>query len=200
MMKKKKPHGVHLLIRAIVRDPDGKVIQDTGEKPAKSFVIQFLEYIYYLFNAPASAKATDKLGAEQDIYIDDVEMYRFFRVRAGINNSTYGIVVGTGDTAEDNADYKLATQLLEGSTAGKITHGATTSVTTAVVGANVDLELKRSFTNNTGSTITVKEAGIYVNNYWANYYHCIVRDVLGAPIEILDKFSLTIYYTLRTTV
>lgn len=200
MKNEKKPHGVQLRIRMVVRDPDGKVIQDTGEKPSQSFVIQFLEYIYHLFNAPALGLATDKVNTEQKIYRGAEAMSNFFRVKAGVNVSMYGLVVGTGDTAEDNVDYKLATQLTEGATAGKITHGGTISVTTAVVGANVDLVLKRAFTNNTGSTITVKEAGMYVNNAWETKQHCIVRDVLAASVEVLDKCSLTLYYTFRTTV
>lgn len=213
-MSKKKSHGIQLLIRAVVTDPDGKVLSDTGEKPSKSYVIQFLEFIYALMQTASASlyRATDVAGAEEIIYISSTvgnvayASLNHFRLDAAINNAYYGIVVGTGNTAVGNTNYKLVTQLTEGIGAGNITHGVMIIGTTAVVGANVDLELKRAFTNNTGSTITVKEAGIYV--YWGyntggattQSHHCIIRDVLASTIDVPDKCSLTVYYTYRTTV
>ncbi len=206
-MKDKKPNGVQLLIRAVVKDPDGKVLSDTGQKPSKSFVVQFLEFIGYMFNAPADQTEKSVSGAAKEFYRNGAfgEASVHFRVDAPANESHYGIVVGTGTTPEDNEDFKLAAQLAEGAGVGQITHGAMTIGTTAVVGANVDFETKRAFTNNTGSTITVGEAGIYefYNGYgalgWENCF-CIIRDVLSPTIEVPDKCSLTVYYTWRTTV
>lgn len=198
-MIEKKSHGVQLLIRAVVKDPEGKVLRDTEQKPAKSFVLQFLMFIGGLFTTTAIVNAKDIAGANTRIYANGFDAEKQFRIDAGINVSTYGIVVGTGDAAEDNEDYKLETQLTQGVGAGNITHGAVVIDNTEVVGANVDLELKRAFTNSTGSTITVKEAGIYTNNTIIGNRHCIIRDVLGA-INVPDKCSLTVYYTLRTTV
>lgn len=208
MTKEKKSHGVQLLIRTVVKDPDGKVLSDTGQKPSKSFVIQFLEFIRYLFDATgANRLATDINGAEDEIYSDLYTCAVHSQVDAtlieyGVN---YGVVVGTGDTAKTNTDYKLETKLTEGVGAGNITHGVVTIGTTAVVGANVDLEIKRPFTNNTGSTIIVKEAGIYTKYKGAGApaagnYHCIIRDVLPASVNVPDRCSLTVYYTIRTTV
>ena len=201
MKKEKKSNEVQLLIRLVVRDPDGKILSDTGQKPSKSFVIQFLEFIYGLFDGAAVIDATDVDNAENYIYWGGREADLQLHVLAPINTSIYGIVVGTGDTAETNTDYKLDVQLTEGVGAGNITHGAMVVGTTAVVGANVDLLLNRAFPNNTGSTITVKEAGLYTELEFVPFkYHCIIRDVLGTPIDIPDLCALTVYYTLRTTV
>lgn len=202
MKKEKKAHGVQLLIRAVVTDPDGKVVSDTGRKPANSFVIQFLEFIYAMFNS-ANLNATTTTNQEDFIYLTTQEPNAVFRVDAPINNSIYGLVVGTGDTAETNADYKLETQLTHGVGAGNISHGVTTVGTAGVVGANVDLEIKRPFTNLTGSAITVKETGIYTSGLVggdAPYFHCIIRDVFPGPVNVPDNCSLTVYYTVRTTV
>jgi len=199
-MEERKSHGVQLLIRAVVKDPDGKVLSDTGRKPSKSFVIQFLEFIYPLFDGAApsyAATATD--GTEDDIYSSAIQAYKNFLINAPINDDDYGIVVGTGDTAVTNTDFKLETQLTEGVGVGNIIHGAQVITVPGVVGANVDLETERPFTNNTGSSITIKEAGLYTNISDA-YFHCIIRDVLALPVNLPDKCSLTVYYTLRTTV
>lgn len=205
-MKEKKPqkeresHGVQLLLRAVVRDSEGRVISDTGRKPSRSFVIQFLEYVYWKFSSPAAVQdATDILNAEEEIYGGDLRSAtEYFRVKAAVNEDAYGVVIGTGDTAADNEDYKLETKIAEGTGAGQMTHGQSVVEDTGEVGANVDLDIVRIFTNFSGATITVKEAGIYV--YSNTHHHCIVRDVLPAAIDVVDKCSLTIYYTFRTAV
>lgn len=195
---KDKKHGVQLLIRVVVKDPDGKVISDTKQKPAKSYVIQFLEFIHAQGVGEGNIPATDTSGAEQIIYAAPVACGIMLMIDAAVNVSTHGIVIGTGDTAVTNEDYTLETQLTEGIGAGNITHGVVVIGTAEVVGANVDLEIKRSFTNNTGSTITVKEAGVYVFN--DPRVHCIIRDVLSPAKDVPDNCSITVYYTIRTTV
>lgn len=197
-MSEKKSHGVQLLLRAVVKDPDGKVISDSGQKPSKSFVIQFLEFFHFLAYGPATGNATTITGAEDDLYYAVGRPDLIFNVKAPINDDLYGIVVGIGVAAESNTDYKLSNQLEEGVAVGKITHGAQTVGTAAIVDVNVDLELKRAFTNNTGSVITVKEVGVYTRCTGKNVSHCIIRDLL--VVEVPDKCSLTVYYTLRTTV
>lgn len=201
VLDKKKSHGVQLLIRTVVTDPKGKVISDSGQKKARSFIIQFLEFLYAHFWCIATDyDATDVAGNENTIWIGNQSTYRQFNIGALVNDSLYGIVVGTGNTPADNEDNKLETQLTEGTGLGNITHGAMdVTDTPSVVGANVDWEILRSFPNNTGSTITIREAGIYVNAFPA-YYHCVIRDVLGIPVVLPDKCALTVYYTLRTTV
>ncbi len=202
MKKDKKSHGVQLLLRMVVKDPNGKVLSDTGQKPAKSFVIQFLEFIYGAFEGLAAHTATATDGTEDMIYNSANDASDHFCLNAPINDDEYGIVVGTGDTAETNTDFKLETQLTEGAGLGNITHGVMVIGTTAVVGANVDLETSRSFTNNTGAAITVKEAGVYTGLLFngTRNFHCIIRDVLGTPVEVPDMCSLAVFYTFRTTV
>lgn len=199
-MKEKKSHGVQLLIRTVVKDSEGKIISDSGQKPSKSFVIQFLEFIYALFRITAyDYDATGTDGTERPIWHSTTVIRRQFLTNVGAGSSLHGIVIGTGNTAVTNEDYQLEAQLTQGVGAGNITHGAM-DVTddVAVVGANVDWEVKRAFTNLTGSSITVREAGIYTRT--SGGYHCIIRDVLGTPIVVPDKASLTVYYTFRTTV
>lgn len=198
MKKEKKGHGVQLLLRMVVRDPEEKIISDTGKKKARSFLIQFLEFLYG-FPSTTIYRATATNGTEQNYVYGTYVCDGVFNVNAAVADYKFGVVIGTGDTAESNTDYALANQLTEGVGAGNISHGAVSFTGTAVVGANVDLEVKRAFTNATGSTITVKEAGVYVG-LADTYFHCIIRDVLAASVEVPDKCSLTVIYTIRTTV
>jgi len=199
--KEKKAHRIQLLLRAVVRDPDGKVLSDTGQKPAKSFLIQFLEALWCLLYLTNEAfNATNTVGGEGQLYFGGFPCTKNLRVDAVAAEDRWGLVVGTGDTAETNTDYALETQLTEGLGAGDISHGATVIGTAAVVGANVDLEIKRPFTNLTGSAITVKEAGLYSASGDETFFHCLVRDVFPGPVDVPNYCSLTVYYTLRTTV
>lgn len=197
MKEKKNVSSIQLLLRLVVTDPSGKVLSDTGQKPSQSILIQWLEFFYGLFDG-ANVSATKVGGAEGPIYVNTADCGLQFLANAGVNVDTHGIVVGTGDTAVDNEDYELETQLTEGVGAGNITHGQQVFEAVAVVGANVDFETKRSFPNNTGSTITIKEAGKYTK--YSTQYHCVIRDVLGTPVVLPDNCALTVYYTWRTTV
>ena len=201
MEKKKKASGVQLLVRLVVKKPDGKVLSDTGYNPSKSFVIQFLEAVWAMFSK-MHVYATSTGNTEEYLIYGTVVGGEDFRLNAPANDDTNGIIVGTGDTPVDNEDYKLATQLTEGVGAGNITHGAQVQGVAGVVGGNVDWECSRIFTNNTGSTITIKEVGEYTYYHVKEPYssHCIIRDVLGTPVEVPDNCSVTVYYTWRTTV
>ncbi|GAH83343.1 unnamed protein product, partial [marine sediment metagenome] len=154
--------------------------------------------LFRLTGANLNATATD--NTEDPLYNYTRTCSSQFRIGAGINNSKYGLVVGTGVTDPTNTDYKLATQLTEGVGVGNITHGAVTVGPAGIVGVNVEIETERPFTNNTGSTITIKEAGVYVGLEMFDYYHCIIRDVLETPVVLPNRCSLTVYYTFRTTV
>lgn len=199
--KDKQAASMQLMVRLVVTDEKGRVIKDTGDVPSRSYVIQFLEHIYAFLSKPSTLSITDVAGAESICYSNVNTCEKHMRFDGGIGASQYGIVVGSGDTAPTNTDFKLETQITHGTGAGKITHNVcTVDEVTAVVGVNVDLILLRSFTNNTGALRTVKEVGIYVKQTITPEYFCIIRDVLGSPVEVPDKCSLSVYYTMRTTV
>jgi len=189
--------------RVVVTDPKGRILFDSGRRPSKSFVIQFLEFVRHVLDGtgfPGGA-ATDITNSETRIYNGGAYCNKIFRGDATINVSTHGIVVGrnAGSTAESNTNYKLDTQLTEGTGAGQITHGECVIVASAVVGANVEIDTHRAFTNNTGSIISVKEVGFYVRNSEDGVTHCVIRDVI-TEVSLPDKCSLTVYYYWRTTV
>jgi hypothetical protein len=204
-----RTHSLQLLLRVAVTDPEGNITYDSGTNPAHSFLIQFLEFIYGMFayvgfpGASLDATATD--GTEDPIYTYGQGCDAHFNLDAPINNDDYGIVVGTDDTAETNTDYALGAQLTEGVGLGNITHNVMNFETTLETGGNVDFVMHRTFTNNTGSSITVKESGIAIRSYLpsaspVNRYHMVAHDVLPAPRTVADKCGLTVWYTWRTTV
>jgi hypothetical protein len=71
-----------------------------------------------------------------------------------------------------------------------------------VAAGNVDYVLERSFTNESGSAITVNEVGAYIKMWdkTVTYrYFCILRDLTGG-ISVGSGEILVVEYTVRTTV
>lgn len=194
--------SIETYYRIMKHDPEGRLVSDTGLLPSHSYVIQFLEFIYSLW-AATDVNATDVTGAES--VLNDVSdiMSSKGRYSAGAADDQYGIVVGTnaGETAEGNENFKLDTKILHSAVgaAGKLNYQAVTLVAPSVVGANVDYNISRPYLNETGNTITVKEIGIIILNFTDTKYHLILRDVV-TPENVAAGYTLTVVYTLRTTV
>jgi len=89
-----------------------------------------------------------------------------FDMRAALNISTYGILAGTGTNAVAIGDYKLQTPITHGTGAGQLQHSSVENNTLLTVDANnAYFEMRRTLTNNSGATITIKEVAIYAKLY-----------------------------------
>lgn len=188
--------------RILKHDPKGRLVKDSGLIPSRSYVIQFLKLLQGMLNYE-TVTATDVDNAETHIRKHDAAYEAYTgRTNAPINNATYGIVVGTNDgaTAVDNEDYKLDTKILHGAGAGQLNYKACLfPAAPSVVGPNVEFNISRAFENTSGNTITVKEIGIICNNAEISKQHLLLRDVVTDE-DVLDDYTLTVVYTLRTTV
>lgn len=124
-----------------------------------------------------------------------------WKFKAVADEDYIGIVVGTGTTAVTIDDYKLATQIMHGTGSGQMRHLASTPGWPSVVGSDCSFLTSRTFLNNSGGSITVRESGIYCRCKGPTYYGyaCIVRDVFGTPQAVPDGGSITIDYTLGIT-
>lgn len=185
---------IELFKRILIKDKNGRIKYDSGLVPSNSFVMAFLELLYTL-NAYTSLSINDISDAAQSINYDSANM---LRVGAADDDDTYGIVVGTGTTAESNTDYALATQIAHGTGSGQLDYGAHGFTAPAVVGSNVGMVVSRTFYNGSGASITVREIGVYC--LAATYKFCALRDVLITPEAVANTETLTVQYTFRTTV
>jgi len=124
-----------------------------------------------------------------------------WKFKAAANEDWIGIVVGTGSTAVTIDDYKLATQIMNGTGSGQMRHLASTPGSPSVVGSDCSFLTSRTFLNNSGDSITIRESGIYCRCKGPTYYGYanIVRDVFSTPQAVPDGGSITIDYTLRVT-
>jgi len=125
------------------------------------------------------------------------------RMDAQVGEVDSGIRVGTGTDTPTVNDVQLGIPILHGSGAGELSHGAVTLDSLQVAGGTVSLKIIRTFTNNSGSSIDVKEIGLHLKCLIALATHAtimIARDVLGSPVTVPNGATLTVRYILSTTV
>jgi hypothetical protein len=117
------------------------------------------------------------------------------------NTLLYGITVGTGDTAFHLDDFVLETPIAAGNGAGELYHQAQSAPVTLYSG-DPDFTLNalhtRVFNNNSGDTIDVKEVGIVYYSAQDSNYYLFSRDVLAAPVEVLNAAQLTVSISITT--
>lgn len=105
------------------------------------------------------------------------------------------IFLGTGDTAEKEGDYCLASPVK-----------LTPTSAACLQDANGKTVVQRSFTNGTGADVTVKEIGLYLFGSKSGFYTAgsnpdnslvmIARKVLETPVTIANGDTTPFQYTL----
>lgn len=177
-----------------VKDKNGKTVSKIT-KPCKSFVLQFLQMLEtQIFPTSTPTTVTDITGTD---YTTSAHAQNF-KADALVTDDAVGMLVGTGTTPVDNLDYVMETKIAHGVGAGQLSYGATSKVTSAEVGANVDFQLIRTFTNSSGSTINVTEIGIY--GWIANSYKFLMLHEIVTLTAVPNGQTLTVTITYRTTV
>lgn len=179
-----------------VFDRDGK-LRYKRKRRSKSFVKAFLAILLAQMNYDTTITGiTDVGGTDRDI----VDHAASFRDKAGATGYQMGVVVGTGTTAVTASDYKLETQIVEGTGTGQLSHQADTPSSLSVSDPNVSFTIHRDFLNQSGATITVNEEGLYLYGYDAAVrIMCVIRDVETTGVAVADGENLRVTYTLQTS-
>ena len=183
-----------------VKDETGMLI---ASKKGRSWVHAFLEHLYaVMFVSTRSVK--DTAGASRTIpdFHDTTHIHRpFLELSAGSGVTSFGIVVGTSTQAVAPGDHTLISQIAEGTGAGQLSHGGTTSTVPYTTATKTEMTISRTFTNNSGATITVNEVGLYSRTRDTTdvlRFFCIERALLTFTIE--NGTSKTVTYTITSTV
>ena len=109
----------------------------------------------------------------------------------------YGPVIGTGTGTETFTDYVLGTIIAHGAGSGQMVHSDMTR-TYSLSGTRHKNKVNRTFTNNSGASITVNETGLYAESGYANDQMMINRDLISA-IAVANSESLYVAYTIQLT-
>jgi len=123
------------------------------------------------------------------------------------NDNNFGIQIGTGTTAPSITDTRLSQLITNGTGVGQMQYSAV-SVTGPVTNTTNNtgyITITRTFTNNSGASITVSEVGLVAfsgnyfisGNYKSNQYFLIIHDLLPTPITVPNGSSLSISYEIQ---
>lgn len=110
---------------------------------------------------------------------------------AGINDLSYGLVIGTDNTPMDITDYCLGAQITSGWTCTDTRDGGFVNTS----GNTTNGYIIRSFMNCTGAAVTVNEVGL-IGNIWGK--HLWLRYLTGG-ITIEDGDRLQVVMKISTT-
>jgi len=181
----------------VIRDKDGKVLHRERHR-SKSFIRQWITTVYLHANQHfeyTGCKATD---GTNPVTVSDVDT---FKMNAPAGNASYGILIGTGDTAVTISDYNLEAKIAHGVGAGQMSYQACSVAVSVVAAPNCGFIVSRSIVNNSGGLITVKESGIAYDQWTSpQKYYLGLRDVFGSPQDVPNGGSITVNYTLRVQV
>ena len=198
--KKKKEKRVMSEFRVFVTDEKGKVVRDTGTKECKSFVKQFL--IGILVDLSVQEKTCKDVNGQEFTMSaskwGSFTCYGLFQGNAPTGNDNYGILVGRDDTTPTNEDFKLFDKIAHGDEAGQLEYGEMTFYDVLEHEGYMKFSFTRTFFNNSGATITVKEIGLVMLISFNGKYCLWLRDVLSPPVDVEQGKTLTVQYTIKT--
>ena len=163
-----------------VRNSDGTVASKRTI-PMKSFVRIFMRAFQGRFFS------TGLITSEFDVVADAAD-------------DTHGLQIGTDSTAPAATDTTLTAKISHGSDSGEMSYGVSLVGACAVDGANYKFVLTRSFTNVSGNSITIKEAGaVFKSGGFQPYdYYLIAHDLLnGSTGEVIaDGQTIDLVFTI----
>jgi len=173
-------------------DKYGNLTKDYSEQSANSIVIAFADMIAAGLKNATMTNIKDTSGTNRTSALSGL------RWDAGVTVATHGILVGTGTTAVALEDYNLETQIAHGISSGQLEHGAMTDdVTLSTSGGERFFRGYRTFTNNSGDSITIEEVAVVINTA-GNYKMLIDRTLKN--FAVADTASATVTYRWSVTV
>ncbi|MBA7522895.1 hypothetical protein ES705_15015 [subsurface metagenome] len=177
----------------VVRDRHGKVISRERHR-SKSFLKQWNQLVYAHMSQSLTLTITDTGGTPRSVQFDPDN----FSMDAIAGVDTYGIRVGTGNTAVDISDYALESPIANGVGAGDLIYWLCAVADPVVAAPSCSFEVSRTMVNDSGNEITAREAGIYMK--MEAFFGCAVRDVFATPQAVPNGGAITVNWTLQVTV
>jgi hypothetical protein len=166
-----------ILIRAIITDKKGNVIKTLPRKQARSLIKAFI-YLLKIQMSQVQETIKDTTG------IDRPTQSNSLNLAANSNTSSFGIVIGSGTTPPTITDNKLQTQLTT-----NVTHSLMAFALDTPNPNTITLDLIRTFSNLTGSTLNIREVGLYLQG--VSYYFCADRTLYSVDVPAGNNITIT---------
>ena len=188
------------ILELTVKDKDGRVTEHRVQK-SESFVRQWLELLYVQASGMRwyGYPVRDTSNTVRQVQADEESM----RADALATVTTYGIAVGTGDTAPDIDDHALEAQIAHGIGAGELQYSDMAIAHPAYDATTSQLTVTRDFANGSAGTVTVYEIGLILTMQEIDdttRYFLVIRDVIVGGIAVPTGQTLTVNYRIQATV
>ena len=223
-------NNIDVKLTVTVKDKDGKIIK-VHKQRSHSFTYHFLAILastlacsfnQFSGSVPYGYFFRITLG-DYAQYAPNATVVSVLDLNDSANDSQYGIVVGSGTATPTPMDYNLQSQIVNGTGSGQLVYGAhtispapvsngsgnvyTTTTTPSsgllpVSGNTTSWQITRTFTNNSGASITVSEVGL-ISQIWVNssssVFVLLAHDLLSSAITIPNNGVMAITYTISVT-
>jgi len=216
-------NNLDIRLTVTVKDKNGKIIKQ-HKQHSHSFLMNFAAMLATTMANPSGGTVNwyyfkSTAGAWYSL-VDATGYNQLFDTLDSANDSTYGIVVGTGTATPTPNDDNLQNQIANGTSSGQLVYGShtlspapgtsllqggTSTPTTGVLtpsGNTTSFSISRTYQNQSGASITVSEVGIIsiVNTpATGNVYVLIIHDLLSSAITIPNNGVMAITYTISVT-
>jgi hypothetical protein len=194
---------IKVMAKVELKDKNGKVTK-TLTKECKSYVRQLIDILHNCMAYDNTANIKDTGAVSRAIgcglggtngAIDDV-----LCVNSAAGDSTCGIQVGTGVIAVTISDYYLPSLITHGDTATHLNYGALSVGSVAIVGSTAKFTIARTFTNNSGADIDVKEVALITKSAAPGDSFKFMLEHTLLNFTIANGTSGTVTYTISVTV
>jgi len=197
-----------------VKDKNGKLLSHK-KAPARSWLKAFI----VILKGEFATRHGSSIGNANVSVVDETGTARTYPSQGGGTYNSYylnlstlgdaadvtqGIIVGTSDTPNTLTTYALGGKISHGTGSGQLLYGVeTVEDVTNPSGNDLQFRITRTFTNNSGATVTVKEVGLLIKKYDATVTSrsfLAARDVLPSSVDVPDGATLTIRYVVKITI
>jgi len=206
-------HGLKAKIIVEVKDDKENTVSKK-EFPANSFLLNFMRMLYAVFTA-GSITAKDTNGNSVSMKLVRVQKTQTYTIeyktlsksfeQAGFHawaikeDDSHGILIGSGTGTVTPDDYQMSNQIPNGLESGKMLYLESSVGDLVVVGNSAHIELKRSFLNYSGSTITLTEIGLAVRQFSPETNILVIRDQIE-PTDVPNNYGVDVSYVIEVTV
>jgi len=176
-------------VRAVVRDRKGRIIRDTGWKETNTLTKNFYAFLRCAMqdaDTPVTTVGGTIKVCEEPSGINATFMF----VAAPAGNDSRGMVVGTGTTSPTRTDYNIESKIEHGTDSGQLYYYAC-----EVTHSDDYVEITRTFGNESGADITIREIGIIAQYHDVEGYTRLAL-IARSLFEITVPYgsSVKIYY------
>jgi len=211
---KEKKTMPQILWELEVKDKNGKLLNQK-KAPARSWLKAFITMLkgefatrHGIATGQGNVNVVDETGTSRGYpHHSSASLSTYYMNLSTLGDagdSSQGIIVGTSDTPNTLNTYALGGKIAHGTGSGQLVYGAESiEDVTNPSGNDLQFRITRTFTNNSGSTVTAKEVGLLIkkyDTYPASRSFLAARDVLPSPVDVPDGATLTIRYVVKITV